>query len=90
MLGNNSGRLVYIGSRPALDAKSGKDVLAYALSKSLLFKLAEFLNEEAKGKNITATVVVPSTLDTPLNRQNMPALILVTGLNPNRSRISWN
>jgi len=41
MLGNNSGRLVYIGSRPALDAKSGKDVLAYALSKSLLFKLRQ-------------------------------------------------
>lgn len=72
MLENKGGRLVYIGSRPALDAKSGKDVLAYALSKSLLFKLADYLNEEAKGKNITATVVVPSTLDTPLNRQNIP------------------
>ena len=72
MLNNGSGRLVYIGSRPALDAKSGKDLLAYALSKSLLFKLADFLNEEAKGKNVTATVVVPSTLDTPGNRQNIP------------------
>jgi NAD(P)-dependent dehydrogenase (short-subunit alcohol dehydrogenase family) len=72
MLDNGSGRLVYIGSRPALEAKSGKDLLAYALSKSLLFKLADFLNEEAKGKNVTATVVVPSTLDTPGNRQNIP------------------
>ena len=72
MLNNGSGRLVYIGARPALDAKSGKDLLAYALSKSLLFKLADFLNEEAKGKNVTATVVVPSTLDTPGNRQNIP------------------
>jgi NAD(P)-dependent dehydrogenase (short-subunit alcohol dehydrogenase family) len=72
MINNGSGRLVYIGSRPALDTKSGKDLLAYALSKSLLFKLADFLNEEARGKNVTATVVVPSTLDTPANRQNMP------------------
>lgn len=72
MINNGSGRLVYIGSRPALDAKSGKDLLAYSLSKSLLFKLADFLNEEARGKNVTVTVVVPSTIDTPLNRKSIP------------------
>lgn len=66
------GRLVYIGARPALEAASGKNLLAYGLSKSLLFKLAEYLNEEAKGTNITASVVAPSTLDTPLNRSSMP------------------
>ena len=69
---NGYGRLVYIGARPSLVAEQGKNLLAYGLSKSLLFKLAEYLNEEAKGKNINATVVVPSTLDTPLNRKNMP------------------
>jgi NAD(P)-dependent dehydrogenase (short-subunit alcohol dehydrogenase family) len=74
MMVKGQGRLVYIGSRLALDAKSGKDLLAYALSKSLLFKLADFLNEEARGKNVTATVVVPSTIDTPLNRKNMPGV----------------
>jgi NAD(P)-dependent dehydrogenase (short-subunit alcohol dehydrogenase family) len=47
-------------------------VVAYALSKSLLFTLAELLNAEAKGTNVTATMVVPSTLDTPANRENMP------------------
>ena len=72
MLQNNNGRLVFIGARPALRATDGKNMVAYALSKSLLFKLAEFINEEAKGKNVTATVVVPSTLDTPLNRKSMP------------------
>jgi NAD(P)-dependent dehydrogenase (short-subunit alcohol dehydrogenase family) len=60
------------GARPAISAAQGKGLIAYALSKSLLFKLAEFLNEDAKGKNVTATVVVPSTLDTPLNRKSMP------------------
>ena len=74
MMQNASGRLVYIGARPAIEPKAGKEVLAYGLSKSLLFKLAEYLNEEAKGKNVSATVVVPSTLDTPLNRKNMPAV----------------
>lgn len=72
MMENNSGRIVFIGARPALNAAQGKGLVAYGLSKSLLFKLADFLNEDAKGKNVTATVVVPSTLDTPLNRKSMP------------------
>jgi NAD(P)-dependent dehydrogenase (short-subunit alcohol dehydrogenase family) len=72
MLQNGYGRLVFIGARPALQAVEGKNLVAYALSKSLLFKLAEFINKDAKGKNITATVVVPSTIDTPINRKNMP------------------
>ena len=73
MMENNNGRLVFIGARPAIEPGSGKNLLAYALGKSLLFKLAEYLNEDAKGKNVVATVVVPSTLDTSSNRKYMPA-----------------
>lgn len=69
---NGYGRLVFIGARPALKPAQGKNLIAYALSKSLLFKLADFINEEYKGKNITASVVVPSTIDTAINRQSMP------------------
>jgi len=72
MLENNNGRIIFIGARPALKSAQGKNLVAYSLSKSLLFKLAEFMNETAKGKNVTATVVVPSTIDTPVNRQAMP------------------
>ena len=72
MLQTGQGRLVFIGAKPALEAAAGRHLLAYGLSKSLLFKLAEYLNEEAKGKNVVATVVVPSTLDTALNRSSMP------------------
>jgi NAD(P)-dependent dehydrogenase (short-subunit alcohol dehydrogenase family) len=72
MMGNNQGRIIFIGARPALVAAQGKDLLAYGLSKSLLFKLAEYLNEEAKGKNVTVTVIAPSTLDTPINRKSIP------------------
>lgn len=72
MIENNNGRIVFIGSRAALNAAEGKNLVGYGLSKSLLLKLSEYLNEEAKGKNVTATVVVPSTLDTPLNRKNIP------------------
>lgn len=69
---NNNGRLVFIGARPALQPEWGKNMIAYALSKSLLFKLADIINADAVGKNIVATVVAPSTLDTALNRKSMP------------------
>ncbi|HVM86903.1 MAG TPA: SDR family NAD(P)-dependent oxidoreductase [Puia sp.] len=69
---NGYGRLVFIGARPAINPAQGKDVIAYALAKSLLFRLVEFINEENKGKNITASVVVPSTIDTVINRKSMP------------------
>ncbi len=66
------GRLVFVGARPAINPAQGRDLLVYALSKSLLFKFAELLNETAKGTNITASVIVPSTIDTALNRKSMP------------------
>ena len=72
MMRNDSGRIVFIGARPALVASQGMGLLAYGLSKSLLFKLAEYLNEESKGKNISVSVVVPSTIDTVFNRKSMP------------------
>jgi NAD(P)-dependent dehydrogenase (short-subunit alcohol dehydrogenase family) len=72
LMANKRGSIVFIGARPALNAAQGKGLIAYSLSKSLLFKLAEFLNESAKGINVSVSVVVPSTLDTPLNRRSMP------------------
>ncbi|HUM47348.1 MAG TPA: SDR family NAD(P)-dependent oxidoreductase, partial [Chitinophagales bacterium] len=69
---NDSGRLIFVGARPALNANAGKNMIAYALSKSMVIKLAELLNADAKGKNVTATVVIPSTIDTPPNRKSMP------------------
>lgn len=72
MLASGFGRIVFIGSRPALLASAGKGSVAYALSKSLLFKTAEFMNAEAKGKDVVTTVLVPSTIDTPANRKDMP------------------
>jgi NAD(P)-dependent dehydrogenase (short-subunit alcohol dehydrogenase family) len=67
------GRIVFVGSRPALNATDGKSMIAYALSKSLLFNLAGYMNEETKGTNVVTTVVAPSTLDTPVNREAMPS-----------------
>lgn len=72
LVGNKRGSIIFIGARPAIKAAQGKTLIAYSLSKSLLFKLAELLNEAAKGINVSVSVVVPSTLDTPLNRKSMP------------------
>ncbi|MBX3254970.1 MAG: SDR family NAD(P)-dependent oxidoreductase [Chitinophagaceae bacterium] len=73
MLQKGYGRIVFIGARAALEADQGKNSLAYTLSKSLLFTLAETLNAAAKGKNVTACVVAPSIIDTAQNRESMPA-----------------
>jgi NAD(P)-dependent dehydrogenase (short-subunit alcohol dehydrogenase family) len=73
MLENKRGRIVFVGSRSALIPSQGFRTLAYGLSKSLLFKLAEYLNEEASGIDVTASVVVPSTIDTAANRKSMPS-----------------
>jgi short-subunit dehydrogenase len=72
MMEQNNGKIVFVGSRPALQAAAGKNLIAYGLSKSLLFKLAEYLNAEAKGKNVTVSVIAPSTIDTEPNRKSMP------------------
>lgn len=69
---NGGGQFVFIGARPGLSPMVSGGPLAYALSKSLIFRLAEAINDDGKSKNIRAHVVVPSILDTPANRAAMP------------------
>lgn len=66
------GRLVFVGAKPALNPGSAGGVTAYALSKSMVIQLASIINGDAKAHNATATVVVPSIIDTPPNRKAMP------------------
>lgn len=72
MMKQSNGRIFMIGSRPGSDMKSSKGMVAYGLAKSLIFRLAELMNDEAKGHNVVTSVVVPSTIDTPQNRASMP------------------
>ena len=72
MTKQNSGRIFIIGSKPGLNAKNSKGMVAYGLAKSLIFRLAELMNDEANGKNVVTSVVVPSTIDTPQNRKSIP------------------
>jgi NAD(P)-dependent dehydrogenase (short-subunit alcohol dehydrogenase family) len=66
------GSLLFIGSKPGLYPKEGWNSLAYALSKSLLFHLAKIINAGDANNKVTATVIVPGTMDTPANRTGMP------------------
>lgn len=72
MMKQNSGHIFLIGSKPGLSAGNSKGMVAYGLAKSLIFRLAEFMNDEAKGSNVVTSVIVPSTIDTPQNRESMP------------------
>lgn len=72
MMQQGSGRIFIIGSKPGLSARDGKGMVAYGLGKSLIFRLAELMNDEAKGHNVVTSVVIPSTIDTVQNRKSMP------------------
>jgi NAD(P)-dependent dehydrogenase (short-subunit alcohol dehydrogenase family) len=82
MIKQNSGRILFIGSKPGLSAILGKGMVAYGLAKSLIFRLAELMNDEAKGTNVVTSVVVPSTIDTPQNRKAMPDVDPSKWVNP--------
>src|SRR6478736_1127278 len=72
MMKQNNGRIFIIGSKPGLSSVNSKGMVAYGLAKSLIFRLAELMNAEAKGTNVVVSVIVPSTLDTPQNRKSIP------------------
>jgi NAD(P)-dependent dehydrogenase (short-subunit alcohol dehydrogenase family) len=64
------GAIVNIGSRPATQA--GAKLAAYAASKRAIAQLTEALAAELREQDITANLILPSTIDTPENRKNDP------------------
>lgn len=67
---SSGGQIIFIGAKPAVDGGAAQ-VLPYTISKSAVIKLAEILNE-SENKDIQASVIVPSIIDTPDNRSAMP------------------
>jgi len=67
---SKSASIVNIGAMGAL--KAGAGMGAYAASKAGIFKLTEALADELKEKDITVNAILPSIIDTPPNRADMP------------------
>jgi NAD(P)-dependent dehydrogenase (short-subunit alcohol dehydrogenase family) len=65
-----AGRIVNVGANAARRAGAGMG--AYAASKAGVHSLTEALSEELKADGITVNAVLPSILDTPANRADMP------------------
>ncbi|HEY8587250.1 MAG TPA: SDR family NAD(P)-dependent oxidoreductase [Rhodanobacter sp.] len=63
-------RIINIGAASGL--KAGAGVGAYTASKSGVMRFTEALAEELKSRDITVNAVLPSILDTPPNRADMP------------------
>jgi NAD(P)-dependent dehydrogenase (short-subunit alcohol dehydrogenase family) len=64
------GRVVSVSALGAL--KGGRNNAAYAMSKSALVRWTESLAAEVKGEGITVNAVLPTTIDHPVNRAQMP------------------
>ncbi len=65
-------QIFLIGAKPVLNVSELKGKLAYGLAKSMIFTLADVINADSKDHGINCSVVVPSIIDTPPNREGMP------------------
>jgi NAD(P)-dependent dehydrogenase (short-subunit alcohol dehydrogenase family) len=77
---STAGRIVNIGAGGAV--KAGMGMGAYAASKSGVHRLTEALAEELAGSSVTANALLPSIIDTPTNRADMPDADFSTWVSP--------
>lgn len=71
LLSSSASRIVNISAAGAIKAAAGMG--AYAASKAGVAKLTESLADELKDKGVTVNAILPSIIDTPANRAEMPA-----------------
>jgi NAD(P)-dependent dehydrogenase (short-subunit alcohol dehydrogenase family) len=70
LVASGAGRIVNVGAGAAVKAAQGMG--PYAASKAGIHRFTESLSEELKSKNVTVNAVLPSIIDTPANRKDMP------------------
>lgn len=64
------GSVINVGALGAL--KGAGNMGAYLASKSVVMRLTESLSEEVKAAGVNVNAVLPTVIDTPRNRQDMP------------------
>lgn len=62
--------IVNIGANAALKAAAGMG--GYTASKTGVHRLTESLAEELRGSGVTVNAILPTIIDTPANRAEMP------------------
>lgn len=67
---STEGRIVNVGSAAALKPAAGMG--AYGAAKAGVHALTQSLAEELKSTSVTVNAVLPSIIDTPANRKDMP------------------
>ncbi|GGJ28016.1 SDR family NAD(P)-dependent oxidoreductase [Deinococcus roseus] len=70
LLEAGGGKIITVGAKAGFAA--GKGASAYAASKAAVLRLTESLSLELRDHNINVNAVIPSTIDTPANREAMP------------------
>ncbi len=71
MIANGGGKIVSIAATAGLGGKP--DMGAYGASKAAVIRLTESMAGELRDKGINVNCVMPSIIDTPQNRADMPS-----------------
>ena len=70
MLEQGFGKIVNVAAMAGLNGRA--KMAPYSISKSAVIRLTESMAAELKGNGINVNCILPGTIDTPANRQNMP------------------
>lgn len=72
MVSQKHGSIVVVGSRAAVRPWTSSGAAAYAAAKGAVVTLAQAVAEEVLEHGVRVNAVLPSTMDTPVNRGAMP------------------
>jgi NAD(P)-dependent dehydrogenase (short-subunit alcohol dehydrogenase family) len=70
MLAQRGGNIVNVSARAGLAGKA--NMAPYVVAKSAVIRLTESMADELKNDNINVNCILPGTIDTPRNREEMP------------------
>jgi NAD(P)-dependent dehydrogenase (short-subunit alcohol dehydrogenase family) len=82
MIDQRFGKIVNIAARPGLKGTSNS--AAYSAAKSGVIRFTESMSAELKHKGINVNCVIPGTIDTPQNREEMPDSDFARWVKPNQ------